>query len=323
MRFAENDDVERLTEYQEYYSSVVVSRDGDDLVFLSDFDDNGRSIIEESRLPVADYVAKGEGPWPWYDLGYRRAGALLVFEALGLEPPPWTEPLPAAELGLFDRARNGWASIGELLATGLDPDVVDRCGATPLWYAVRSLDHRAALVLIDAGADPGRRIELSARGERVTTILHEIVLLGRTVALDRALARGTGPSPLDSDGATPMHRLDDRSDHLNPGIVAIARRRRRRRRRRDGRRRETDRSGGATGPARHRRHDARPRRPARAGLDRAAGLVGVNVRWAGYRAKDVVRVVEVLRAGAAVVTERDRELAAEAGVPAVVEAVGA
>jgi uncharacterized protein len=49
----------------------------------------------------------------------------------------------------------------------------------------------------------------------------------------------------------------------------------------------------------------------------------LNVRWAGYRAKDVVSVVELLRAGAAVVTERDRELAAEAGVPAVVEAVGA
>jgi hypothetical protein len=71
---------------------------------------------------------------------------LLVFEALGIEPPPWTEPLPAAELDLFDRARNGWASIGDLLATGLDVDVVDRCGATPLWYAVRALDHRAAPV---------------------------------------------------------------------------------------------------------------------------------------------------------------------------------
>ncbi len=80
---------------------------------------------------------------------------------------------------------------------------------------MRSLDHHAALVLIDAGADAARRIELSARGERFTTILHEIVRCGRTVAL----ARGVDPSPLDSDGATPMHRLDERSDHLNPQIT--------------------------------------------------------------------------------------------------------
>jgi ankyrin repeat protein len=85
---------------------------------------------------------------------------------------------------------------------------------------VRALDHDAALVLIDAGAGAGRRIELSARGERFTTILHEIVRLGRTVALERVLERGVDPSVLDSDAATPMHRLDGRSDHLNPEIVS-------------------------------------------------------------------------------------------------------
>jgi hypothetical protein len=56
-------------------------------------------------------------------------------------------------LGLFDTAQHGWASI----------------------------------------ADVGRRIELSARGERFTTILHEIVRLGRTVALERVLDRGVDP----------------------------------------------------------------------------------------------------------------------------------
>jgi hypothetical protein len=149
------------------------------------------------------------------------------------------------------------------------------------------------------------------------------VLLGRTVALDRALARGTEPSLLDSDGATPMHRLDDRSDHLNPGIV-----------------RSLVAAGADVDAATvsgERPIEAAARRvlpatvatmldlgapPARA-LTALLNWWVLNVRWAGYRAKDVVNVVELLRAGAAVVTERDRELAAEAGVPAVVEAVGA
>ena len=37
--------------------------------------------------------------------------------------------------------------------------------------------------------------------------------------LEQALAQGVNPSLPDSDGATPMHRLDERSDHLNPAMV--------------------------------------------------------------------------------------------------------
>ena len=58
-----------LARYQEGPASVVVSRDGDELLFWSSYDDDGRTITEESRIAVADFVAKGEGPWPWYDLG--------------------------------------------------------------------------------------------------------------------------------------------------------------------------------------------------------------------------------------------------------------
>ena len=75
------------------------------------------------------------------------------------------------------------------------------------------------LTLIGAGADAGRRIELSALGDRFTTIMTEIVLLARTDALDRALDSGVNPSLLDSDGATPLYCLGDRSDHLNPALV--------------------------------------------------------------------------------------------------------
>src|SRR4051812_38493146 len=205
-----------LARYQEGYASVIVSRDGDDLVFWSDFDDNGKSIVSQSRIPIADYVAKGEGPWPWYDLRHRRPGALQVFSALGIPPQPWTEPLSPQVFAMFERARNGWESITDDLAAGLDADTLDACGATPLWYAVRSLQPEAALVLIGAGADAGRRIELSALGDRFTTILHEILRLARTAALQRALPMGVIPLLLDSEGAPPLHRLGERSDHLNP-----------------------------------------------------------------------------------------------------------
>ncbi len=48
-----------------------------------------------------------------------------------------------------------------------------------------------------------------------------------------------------------------------------------------------------------------------------------NVRWAAYRKGEVVNVIELLRAGSAVVTARDRELATEAGISEVVAVLDA
>lgn len=171
--------VEKLVEYQEGYAFIVVLRDGDDLVFQEDFDDNGRSIESEERVPIADFVAKGTGSYPWYDLGQRRPGALLIFDALGMPPPAWTEPLPPDVFQMFERARNGWETIAESLAAGLSTEVTDPTGATPLWWAVGSLNPAAMHVLLDAGADVDRRIELSASGDRSTTIREEMTRLGR------------------------------------------------------------------------------------------------------------------------------------------------
>jgi len=60
------------------------------------------------------------------------------------------------------------------------------------------------------------------------------------------------------------------------------------------------------------------------GADPGAGLVallpwwaGVGARYSGYRAGDVAAVVEILRSGGAEVTDRHRELAAEAGASQV------
>lgn len=314
--------MEELASYQEGYAAIVVSLDGDELVFWTDFDDNGRSIVTESRIAVTDYVAKGEGPWPWYDLGAKRPGAVQVLEALGVSLPAWTEPLPADALALFDRARNGWSSVAESIAAGIDPDVLDACGATPLWYAVRALNPAAALTLIDGGADASRRIALSGNGDRFTTILHEIVALGRVEAAVRALRGGAAPSVRDSDGATPLHVLGDRSDHLNPDLVkALV-------------------AAGAdvnaqTSGGRHPIEVAAQRLlPASVatmldlGADPAEALTvllawwAMNARWYGYRAKEVIDVIEILCAGGAVVTDRHRELVLRAGVDAVARALG-
>lgn len=306
-----------LARYQEGPSSVVVWRDGDALVFRSDYDDCGKSIVSESRIPVADFVARGEGPWPWFDLRDKREGALLVLDALDEGRPSWTEPLPPDTRDLFERAHRGSSSVIELLAMGVDPDPVDPCGASPLWYAVRSLSAGIAVALIEAGADAGRRIELSARGEQFTSILHEIVRLGRTVALGHALTKGVDPSLPDSSGATPLHVLGADNDNVNPQMVrALVR---------AGAAVDTTTTRGAQPIelAARRLLPATVAAMVELGADAGRGLDALMSWWAlgaslaAYRAGDVAGVVEILRAGGAEATDRHRELAATAGASQV------
>jgi hypothetical protein len=169
------------------------------------------------------------------------------------------------------------------------------------------------VALIDAGADAGRRIELSARGERFTTILHEIVRVGRTVALSHALAHGVDPALLDSSGATPMHVLGADADNVNPEIVRTLAR--------------AGASVNAMTPSGSQpiENAARLVLPATVttmielGADARRGLDALMAWWAiagarynGYRAGDVSDVIEILRTGGAEVTGRHRELAAGA-----------
>ena len=298
-----------------------MARDGDELAFSSTYDDYGRTIIEESRIPVDEFVIKGEAPWPWFDLGAKRAGALQVLDALGAGRPAWTVPLEPTVLDLFERAHVGDTRVIELLQMGADPDPVDPCGATPLWYAARSPAAGITVALIDAGADAGRRIELSARGERFTTILHEIVRRGRTVALNHALANGADPALVDSEGATPMHVIDGSADNVNPEMV-----------------RALVRAGASVDsplPSGTRPIELAARmilpatvaamvdlgaNPGR-GLDSLMSWWAVGAELNGYRAGDVAAVIDILRAGGAVVSDRHRELAAAAGASQVESAL--
>ncbi|HET7666367.1 MAG TPA: ankyrin repeat domain-containing protein [Mycobacterium sp.] len=304
-----------LARYREGTASVVVERDGDELLFRSSYDDFGGTTTEASRIKVADFVAKGEGPWPWYDLGEKRDGALMVLDALGVEPPAWTTPLPDDVLDLFEKAKSGSTEVIEMLAWGTEPDPVDPCGASPLWYGVRSLSSGIVVALIEAGADAGRRIDLSACGHEFTTILHEIVRAGRVVALTHALAKGVAPNLEDSDGATPLHVLDGDNDDVNPEIV-----------------RALLHAGAAldaamptgTQPIEQAARRILPATVAamvELGADPARGLDGLLSWWATtgprYRATDVARIVDILRAGGAEVTHRHRALAADAGASQV------
>jgi ankyrin repeat protein len=173
------------------------------------------------------------------------------------------------------------------------------------------------VALIDEDADAGRRIELSARGERFTTILHEIVRRGRTVALNHALAHGVDPSLVDSDGATPMHVIEGSADNVNPEIV-----------------RALVRAGASidaplpsgTQPIELAARMLLPATvaammelgadPAR-GLDSLLAWWSVGAKFNGYRSGRVVELVDILRAGGAEVSQRHRELAADAAAPDV------
>lgn len=312
--------MQELVRYQRGQDSYVVSRDGEDLVFLCGYEDFGRWNTSETRIRVADFVACGEGPWPWYDLGDKREGTLLVLEALGRSPQRWVDPLPRDALELFKRAACGDASIADVLP-GVNPDPVDACGATPLWYALRSSSPGVAVALIDAGADSGRRIGLSAHGDRFTTTLHEIVRVGATVALTHALARGVDPSVLDSDGATPMHVVDEHRDNVNPEIVrALA-----------GAGAAVD----AAMPSGTQPVETAARRllpatvsalvglgaSAGRGLDALLTWWPLGSQYARHRAGDVAALVEILRAGGAEVTERHVEQASRAGASQVESAL--
>jgi uncharacterized protein len=138
------------------------------------------------------------------------------------------------------------------------------------------------------------------------------------VALAHALAKGVAPDLEDSDGATPLHVVDGDNDNVNPEMV-----------------RALVRAGAAVDAAlpsgiQPVEQAARRVLPATVaamvelGADPARGLDALLPWWAitgarhpGHRATDVAEIIDILRAGGAVVTDRHRELAADAGAPQV------
>ena len=133
------------------------------------------------RSPTTSRRAKARGPGTTCVTAARARWRCSAHSVSHLQP--WTEPLPPRVFAMFERARNGWGSISEDLAAGLDADTHDACGATPLWYAVRSL-------AAGSGAGAHRR-----RGRRRPT--NRTVGAGRSLHDDPPRDRATGTN----DGA--------------------------------------------------------------------------------------------------------------------------
>ncbi|MGZ5378384.1 MAG: ankyrin repeat domain-containing protein, partial [Mycobacterium sp.] len=131
--------------------------------------------------------------------------------------------------------------------------------------------------------------------------------------LNHALAHGVDPGLVESEGATALHVIGSSAENVNPEMVCALVR--------------AGASVNAPLPSGTQPIElaARMILPATAaamvelGADAGRGLDSLMAWWAvgaafnGYRAAAVVEVVEVLRAGGAVVSRRHRELAANAG----------
>ncbi|BBZ16371.1 ankyrin repeat domain-containing protein [Mycolicibacterium gadium] len=132
-----------------------------------------------------------------------------------------------------------------------------------------------------------------------------------------ALAHGVDPGLVDSEGATPLHVLNDAADTVNPEIV-----------------RALTRAGASINaplpsgmqPIELAARKVLPTTVAamvELGADPARGLDALLAWWAvgatfnAYRAAAVADMVGLLRAGGAAVSQRHRELAAQAGASEV------
>ena len=125
-----------------------------------------------------------------------------------------------------------------------------------------------------------------------------------------------GPT-LDSDGATPIHVIEDSADNVNPEMVrALVRA-------------GASVNAAAPGGAQPIERAARMLLPATVaamvelgadpdrGLDSLMKWWSVGATYNGYRAGTVADVIDLLRAGGATVTQRHGELAARAGASEV------
>ena len=174
--------------------SVQISEKG--IVWESDvYDERAGNSERRSRIqPNDDFLQYGPD---------EQAPPNVVRELaaqLGLADPPWLKPLdPRVEKLLAAADAGNLEAIHSALASGVDANVSDQRGYTPLWKAIVRGRSDAALLLIDAGADIHRRYRYGDSALRLAAKHCDVQLAQRLLALNadvNAVEAMTGETPL-------------------------------------------------------------------------------------------------------------------------------
>jgi len=91
------------------------------------------------------------------------------------------------------------ACVATLIAAGVDPNVVNDDGYTPLLWASWNGHEACVAALITAGADP------NVADNRGNTPLHRVALGGYKACVAALIAAGGGPNAVNDDGYTSLH----------------------------------------------------------------------------------------------------------------------
>ncbi|WP_257295163.1 ankyrin repeat domain-containing protein [Endozoicomonas sp. YOMI1] len=110
-----------------------------------------------------------------------------------------------AELMKSAILRDDLATVNHLLDQGVDPNIRDVCGSTPLYWAIHRLeDEDIVKTLLDRSADPNLPFTTYLLGKQTTPLL-QAAKLGNYKALNLLLDRGAELNASDDDGCTALH----------------------------------------------------------------------------------------------------------------------
>jgi ankyrin repeat protein len=148
------------------------------------------------------------------------AVALGVYSFLFREPSPEEAKRRIVALGykyepegLFAAVRDGnLKAVNLFLLSGMDPNLYDRSGYTPLIFAIRRNHPRIIETLIEGGANP------NLPDGRGYLPLNYAILQGSPELVKLLLKKGADPNRRDNDGFTALALAQKKND---PALIEI------------------------------------------------------------------------------------------------------